>query len=156
MVVPILGGITNSAVVARDLAGPFAVAVKYNLPDPWALRTKRALDIVVTVVGGTLILPFLLVLALLIYLESGWPVFYKDQRMSKDGKPFSCLKFRTMVSNAETLLQTMLEEDAEFREEYSKYHKLCDDHCVTRVGRFLRKTSFAMSCRRSGTSCAAR
>ena len=88
-----------------------------------------------------MILPFLLVLALLIYLESGRPIFYKDERMGKDGKPFSCLKFRTMVSNAETLLQTMLEEDAEFREEYSKYHKLRDDPRVTRVGHFLRKTS---------------
>ncbi len=88
-----------------------------------------------------MILPFLLVMALLIYLESGRPIFYKDERMGKDGKPFSCLKFRTMVSNAETLLQTMLEEDAEFREEYSKYHKLHDDPRVTRVGHFLRKTS---------------
>ena len=80
-------------------------------------------------------------LALLIYFESGRPVFYKDERMGKDGKPFSCLKFRTMVSNAETLLKSMLEDDAEFREEYSKYHKLRDDPRVTRVGHFLRKTS---------------
>ena len=141
MIVPNLGGITNSAVAAKDLAGTFAVEIKYNLLDPWALRTKRALDVIATMVGGTLILPFLLVLALLIYLESGRPIFYKDERMGKDGKPFSCLKFRTMVSNAETLLQTMLEEDAEFREEYSKYHKLRDDPRVTRVGHFLRKTS---------------
>ena len=88
-----------------------------------------------------MIVPVLLVLALLIYLESGWPVFYKDQRMGKDGKLFSCLKFRTMVSNAEALLQTMLEEELEVREEYSKYHKLRNDPRVTRVGRFLRKTS---------------
>jgi Undecaprenyl-phosphate galactose phosphotransferase WbaP len=141
MVVPNLGGITNSAVAAKDLAGTFAVEIKYNLLDPWALRTKRALDVIATIVGGTLILPFLLMLALLIYLESGRPVFYKDERMGKDGKQFSCLKFRTMVSNAETLLQTMLEEDAEFREEYSKYHKLRYDPRVTRVGRFLRRTS---------------
>jgi Undecaprenyl-phosphate galactose phosphotransferase WbaP len=141
MVVPNLGGITNSAVVARNLAGTFAVEIKYNLLNPWALRTKRALDIIATMVGGTLILPFLLMLALLIYLESGRPIFYKDERMGKDGKLFSCVKFRTMVSNAETLLQTMLEEDAEFREEYSKYHKLRDDPRVTRVGHFLRKTS---------------
>ena len=141
MVVPNLGGITNSAVAAKDLAGTFAVEIKYNLLDPWALRTKRALDVIATIVGGTLILPFLLVLALLIYLESGRPIFYKDERMGKDGKPFSCLKFRTMVSNAETLLQTMLEEDAEFREEYSKYHKLRYDPRVTRVGHFLRRTS---------------
>jgi Undecaprenyl-phosphate galactose phosphotransferase WbaP len=141
MVVPNLGGITNSAVAARDLAGTFAVEIKYNLLDPWALRTKRVLDVMATVVGGTLILPFLLVLALLVYLESGWPVFYTDRRMGKDGKPFSCLKFRTMVSNAETLLQTMLEEDAEFREEFSKYHKLRNDPRVTRVGHFFRKAS---------------
>ena len=141
MIVPNLGGITNSVVAAKNLAGTFAVEIKYNLLDPWALRTKRALDVIATIVGGTLILPFLLVLALLIYLESGRPIFYKDERMGKDGKPFSCLKFRTMVSNAETLLQTMLEEDAELREEYSKYHKLRDDPRVTRVGHFLRKTS---------------
>jgi Undecaprenyl-phosphate galactose phosphotransferase WbaP len=141
MVVPNLGGITNSAVVTRNLAGTFAVEIKYNLLDPWALRTKRVVDLMATVAGGTLILPLLLVLALLVYLESGSPIFYKDQRMGKDGKPFSCVKFRTMVSNAEALLQTMLEEDTEFREEYLKYHKLRDDPRVTRVGRFLRKTS---------------
>jgi Undecaprenyl-phosphate galactose phosphotransferase WbaP len=141
MIVPNLGGITNSAVAARNLAGIFAVEIKYNLLDPWALRIKRTMDTVATVIGGTLILPVLLVLALLTYLESGWPIFYKDQRMGKDGKLFSCLKFRTMVSNAEDLLQTMLEEDVEVREEYAKYHKLRDNPRVTRVGRFLRKTS---------------
>jgi Undecaprenyl-phosphate galactose phosphotransferase WbaP len=141
MVVPNLGGITNSAVVARDLAGTFAVEIKYNLLDPWALRIKRALDLTATVVGGTLILPLLLILALLVYLESGRPIFYKDRRMGKDGKSFVCVKFRTMVSDAEVLLQKLLEEDAELREEYSKYHKLRDDPRVTRVGRLLRRTS---------------
>jgi lipopolysaccharide/colanic/teichoic acid biosynthesis glycosyltransferase len=90
---------------------------------------------------GILVLPKFLVLGLLIYLESGWPVFYADRRMGKDGRPFSCVKFRTMVSDAEALLQTMLEENVEFREEYSKYRKLRDDPRITRVGRFLRKTS---------------
>jgi FlaA1/EpsC-like NDP-sugar epimerase len=52
MVVPNLGGITNSAVVARNLAGTFAVEIKYNLLNPWALRTRRALDIIATMVGG--------------------------------------------------------------------------------------------------------
>jgi len=141
MVVPNLGGITNSAVVARNLAGTFAVEIKFNLLDTWALRTKRAVDLVATVVGGTLILPLLLVLALLVYLESGRPVLYKDQRMGKDGKAFSCMKFRTMVSEAETLLETILEEDARFKEEYLKYHKLRNDPRVTRIGRFLRETS---------------
>jgi Undecaprenyl-phosphate galactose phosphotransferase WbaP len=141
VVVPNLGGITNSAVVARDFAGTFAVEIKYNLLDPWALRTKRGLDLVATLSGGIVIFPLLLMLALLIYVESGWPVFYTARRMGKDGKLFSCVKFRTMVSDADALLQTMLEEDANFREEYSKYHKLRDDPRVTRIGRILRKTS---------------
>jgi Undecaprenyl-phosphate galactose phosphotransferase WbaP len=102
---------------------------------------KRAVDLCVTVVGGTLALPLIVMLTLLVYLESGWPVFYADKRMGKDGQLFSCVKFRTMASNAEHLLQQMLEEDPDCREEYLLYHKLRDDPRVTRVGRFLRKTS---------------
>lgn len=141
LIIPNLSGVTNSAVLARNLAGTLALEAKFNLLDPWALRAKRVIDLCATVVGGALILPLLLVLALLVYLESGRPVFYTDQRMGRDGKLFSCVKFRTMVVDAEALLQRMLEEDAELREEYSKYHKLHIDPRVTRVGRFLRKTS---------------
>ena len=141
LVIPNLSGITNSAVVARNLAGTFAVEIKYNLLDPWALRAKRAFDLVATTVGGILILPVVMVLALFVYLESGGPVFYKDYRMGRDGRLFSCLKFRTMVPNAEALLQRMLEEGAELREEYMRYHKLRNDPRVTRVGCLLRKTS---------------
>ena len=141
LIIPNLSGITNSAVVARNLAGTFAVEIKYNLLDPWALRAKRAFDLVATTVGGILVFPLILILALFVYLESGGPVFYKDYRMGRDGKLFSCLKFRTMVPNAEVLLQRMFEEGAELREEYIRYHKLRNDPRVTRVGRFLRKTS---------------
>ncbi len=141
LIIPNLGGITNSAVVARDLAGTFAIEIKYNLLDPWALRVKRVVDLGATVVGGTLILPLLLVLALLVYLDSGGSVFYRDERMGRNGSLFSCLKFRTMVPDAETRLQRMLEEDPGLREEYSRYHKLRDDPRITRIGRFLRKTS---------------
>jgi Undecaprenyl-phosphate galactose phosphotransferase WbaP len=141
LIVPNLDGLTNSAVVARDLAGTFAVEIRYNLLNPWALRAKRAADLAATVIGGALIVPLVLLLILLVYLESGRPVFYRDSRLGKDAKLFSCLKFRTMVSDAEALLQRVLEEDTELREEYTRYHKLHDDPRVTRVGRFLRKTS---------------
>lgn len=141
LVIPNLNGITNSAVTARNLAGTFAVEMKYNLLNPWALRTKRIMDLCATAIGGVLIFPLLLVLSLLVYLESGGPVFYKDRRMGRDGSLFSCIKFRTMVHDAETLLQRILEEDAGLREEYMRYHKLRDDPRVTRIGKFLRKTS---------------
>jgi Undecaprenyl-phosphate galactose phosphotransferase WbaP len=136
-----LGGLTNSAVTARDFAGTLAVEIKYNLLNPWALRAKRVLDLGATVVGGALVLPLLLGIALLVYAESGRPVFYTDWRMGKDGHPFPCIKFRTMVTGAEAVLELMLAEDAGLREEYVKYHKLRVDPRVTRVGRFLRKTS---------------
>ncbi len=141
MITPNLSGIMNSAVVARDLAGIFTVEIKYNLLNPWALRVKRILDLCATVIGGTLLLPIIFLLALLVYIESGRPVFYNDQRMGRDGDLFSCAKFRTMVPDAEALLLQVLEEDTGLRQEYSKYHKLRDDPRVTRVGRFLRKTS---------------
>jgi Undecaprenyl-phosphate galactose phosphotransferase WbaP len=141
MITPNLSGIMNSAVVARDLAGIFTVEIKYNLLNPWALRVKRILDLCATVIGGTLLLPVFFVLTLLVYLESGRPVFYNDQRMGRDGDLFSCAKFRTMVPDAEAMLLQVLEEDTGLRQEYSKYHKLRDDPRVTRVGRFLRKTS---------------
>jgi Undecaprenyl-phosphate galactose phosphotransferase WbaP len=141
MVVPNLGGITNSAVVARDLAGTFAVETKHNLLNPFALWAKRTVDFVLTVIGGVFVLPLIFVLGLLVYLESGWPIFYSDRRLGKDGKLFSCVKFRTMAPNAEALLLQVLEANANYREEYLLYHKLRDDPRITRIGRFLRKTS---------------
>jgi Undecaprenyl-phosphate galactose phosphotransferase WbaP len=141
IVIPDLAGITNSAVVARDLAGTFGVEIRYNLLNPWAQRTKRVLDVGATMLGGILILPLLLMLSLLVLAESGRPVFYADRRMGRDGKLFSCVKFRTMVPDAEAKLQRILAEDVRLREEYTKYHKLRHDPRVTRVGHFLRKTS---------------
>src|SRR3712207_2076823 len=86
-------------------------------------------------------LPLFLALCLLVWLESRGPVFYSAKRMGRDDTLFSCVKFRTMVPDAEAVLQRILEEDPALREEYSKYHKLRDDPRVTRIGRFLRKTS---------------
>ena len=141
LVVPNLGGITNSATTARNLAGTFAVEIKHNLLDPWALRAKRVFDLIATMAGGVLVAPLLLALTLLVYLDSGGSVFYKDRRMGTNGKSFSCIKFRTMVPDAEALLQQVLEEDDGLREEYMRYHKLSKDPRVTRIGRLLRKTS---------------
>lgn len=140
-VVPNLDGVANAGVVARDLAGVFGVEIKYNLLDPWVLRIKRTLDLLATAAGGIFVLPLLLVLCMLVSLESGGPIFYTDKRMGRNGEPFSCLKFRTMVPDAEDALRRILEEDPEARAEYARYHKLREDPRVTRVGRFLRKTS---------------
>ena len=141
VVIPNLGGITNSAVVARNLAGTFGVEIEYRLLNVWAQRLKRVLDLGMILFGGMLVLPLLLVLSALVWLESGGPVFYKDLRMGRNGKLFPCIKFRTMVPDAETLLRQLLAAAPEARLEYERFHKLRKDPRTTRIGHFLRKTS---------------
>jgi Undecaprenyl-phosphate galactose phosphotransferase WbaP len=141
IVIPDLVGVTTSAVTVRNLAGIFGVEVKHNLLDPWALRTKRAMDLAATFAGVVVLVPLLAVIALVVWVDSRGAILYWAHRMGKDEKHFSCPKFRTMVPNAEAKLERMLQEDPRLREEYLTYHKLRDDPRVTRVGRFLRKTS---------------
>jgi Undecaprenyl-phosphate galactose phosphotransferase WbaP len=136
-----LMGLNSSAMVAHNLAGVMGIEMNHNLLDSHELRIKRVIDMGLTVAGGIFVLPIFLVLALLVWLETRGSVFYTDQRLGRDGKLFSCIKFRTMVFDAEDALQQMLEQNHEAREEYSKFHKLRYDPRVTRIGRFLRKTS---------------
>jgi len=140
VVIATLSGATHSPVVPRNFGDTFTVEAKYNLLSVWALRAKRIIDLSATLVGGILILPLLFLLGLLLYLESGGPILYRAQRLGRDGGLFWCLKFRTMVPNAEILLQRMLQGDVGLRNEYAKYHKIQDDPRITRVGRYLRKT----------------
>ncbi len=141
IIIPNLEGVTNSAVTARDLAGIFGVEVRHNLLDVWTQRVKRVMDVVLTLLGGVVLLPLFVVLCVLILLESGRPVFYRAERMGRDGRAFGCLKFRTMDRDAEDALERLLQENEELRKEYALYHKLREDPRVTRVGRFLRATS---------------
>ena len=141
IVMPDLGGVTNSAVVARDFAGNFGVEIKYNLLDPWARRIKGILDLSATVVGGLLISPLLLAIVILIKLDSSGPAFYGHRRLGIEGHHFRCWKFRTMYTNAEQLLDEYLQGNPSLRAEWEQNFKLRNDPRVTRVGRFLRKTS---------------
>ena len=141
VVMPDLGGITNSAVIARDFAGNFGIEIKHNLLVPWARRAKRILDLLLTMVGGFLISPLLLAIAILIKIDSPGPAFYGHRRLGAEGKHFRCWKFRTMYSNAEQLLDEVLQSDPGLRAEWEQNFKLRDDPRITRIGRFLRKTS---------------
>jgi lipopolysaccharide/colanic/teichoic acid biosynthesis glycosyltransferase len=86
---------------------------------------KRTLDLIVSLVGLALLWPLLAILALWIRLDSPGPVFYRGQRVGKDGQPFHMYKFRTMVLGAES------------RGPAVTYR---DDPRITRAGRFLRRT----------------
>ena len=99
---------------------------------------KRILDIVLSFVGMILLLPFFLIIAIIIKLDSKGPVFFVHSRIGEKGKPIGIYKFRTMVTNAEELIQKFTPEQ---KEEFEKYFKLENDPRVTKIGNFLRKTS---------------
>jgi Undecaprenyl-phosphate galactose phosphotransferase WbaP len=141
MVMPNLNGVTNSAVVARDLSGTLAVEIKHNLLNPWAQRLKRALDLFGAVVGGFFICPLLLTIAVLIKLDTPGPVLFGHRRLGARDEHFLCWKFRTMHVEAERMLNECLQRYPNLQAEWEQNHKLRDDPRVTRIGRFLRKTS---------------
>ncbi len=104
--------------------------------------SKRALDIFFSLFVLFSGLPIFIVLAIIIKATSPGPVFYASKRVGKEGKLFTCWKFRSMFCDAEHRLTQLLAQNPQYRKEWKKYFKLKEDPRLTRVGRFLRKTSF--------------
>lgn len=102
---------------------------------------KRAIDIVMVLISGLLIIPLVSVIAFLIKIGSTGPVFYSQERIGRRGRPFRAWKFRTMVANADEVLQRYLATDPQLLQEWEENHKLKNDPRVTGIGRLLRKTS---------------
>ncbi len=128
-------------VKTMDLEGRLTLKTQYHLLDGRATATKRAFDLLLGLVGGLILLPFLALIALFIYLDSPGPVIFAQDRLGKGGKLFKCYKFRTMQNEAEALLIKILAADPNANREYQMYHKLANDPRITRVGRLLRKFS---------------
>lgn len=99
---------------------------------------KRILDIIISLIGLVLLLPVFLIIGIVIKLESKGPIFFIHKRIGKNGKKIGIYKFRTMVPNAEELIKKFTPEQIkEFKENF----KLENDPRITKVGKFLRKTS---------------
>nr|WP_246581031.1 sugar transferase [Deinococcus aestuarii] len=109
--------------------------------EPGDLRQKRVFDLLVVALLFPVLTPLLLLVGLAVALDSRGPVLYGAPRLGWRGGSFRCWKFRSMHENAEERLAELLDQDPEARAYYDTYHKLRDDPRVTRVGRFLRRTS---------------
>lgn len=112
-----------------------------GLRDSGALLVKRILDIVVATILLLLAIPFAVFIALAIVLDSRGPVFFAHPRIGKGNRTFRLFKFRTMVRDADTVLEEYLSAHPDLRSEWNETHKLKIDPRVTRVGRLLRRTS---------------
>jgi len=111
------------------------------LASPYA-ATKRALDVLGAVVLAVVFSPlFLAIVIVALSRREGGSIIYKHRRVCRDGRTFECLKFRTMVPNADQVLRELLESDPAIKAEWLRDHKLRCDPRVTRLGRFLRRTS---------------
>lgn len=108
-----------------------------NTPDNYlALKAKAIFDIAFSLGVLLGLSPIMLIIAALIKLDGG-PVFFKQKRMGLYGRNFGCFKFRTMVVNAEEIKEKLMDQN----EQEGPVFKMKNDPRVTRVGRFLRKTS---------------
>jgi putative colanic acid biosysnthesis UDP-glucose lipid carrier transferase len=113
------------------------LVLSFNPDSGW----KRAFDIVFSLLILVLTAPLLFVIMLLIKLESPGPIFYRHRRIMATGREFECLKFRTMVVDADKKLEKLLQNDPALAEEWQRHFKLKQDPRITRIGRFLRRTS---------------
>ena len=88
-----------------------------------------------------LLSPLFAIIVVLIWQRDGGPVLFAHYRVGYEGKLFRCMKFRTMLRNSEEVLSDLLRNDPQARAEWERDHKLLNDPRVTRIGRFLRRSS---------------
>lgn len=134
-------GLGLSSAAVREFGGLAGLEIRQNLVDRWTQAEKRLIDVFVSAIGILLLLPFFLITAALIYVDSPGRIFYRQIRMGKGGRQFNLLKLRTMHLNADQVLQDTLARDPTLKAEWDQYQKLQRDPRITRVGSFLRRFS---------------
>jgi exopolysaccharide biosynthesis polyprenyl glycosylphosphotransferase len=127
----------HSAPSMEQIQGIPTITFDQVLLRPRYQVVKRGMDFVGALVGLVLLSPLLILITVLIKLGSRGPVFYRQWRVGKSGKRFRMYKFRSMVENAEEEIDALLE----LNEASGPLFKMKNDPRMTRMGRFLRKTS---------------
>jgi exopolysaccharide production protein ExoY len=113
----------------------------YGSVSPVGLASKRIVDIVLALSGIILLAPLLVLCFAVTWASSPGPVLFRHRRVGFNGRPFGCLKFRTMVADAPERLRRLLETDAAAAAEWAQCQKLRHDPRVTPIGAILRKSS---------------
>ena len=121
--------------VVEEFAGVPMITMQRPSLTPFERMVKRAFDLVVGITSLVLLLPLMALIAIAIRLDSPGPIIFRQQRVGENGRLFLMYKFRSMIQGAEELEVKELSEAGEV------IHKHQDDPRVTRVGKFLRRTS---------------
>jgi Undecaprenyl-phosphate galactose phosphotransferase WbaP len=141
MIIHSSAALYSLTVNARQLAGCLAVEVRRDLLLPLPRLAKRSIDLFLVCLLLPLVTLPILLIGLLVRLESPGPIFYGHHRLGRGRRKFRIWKIRTMKTNADELLRNVLAKDGSLREEWLRDRKLRHDPRITRIGRFLRKTS---------------
>jgi exopolysaccharide production protein ExoY len=131
------GGMTESLIDHGAAVRP----VDLPLPRLGGDDLIRALDIAIALVALIIALPLMAAVALAVRVTSPGPVLFAHRRVGLGGRRFPCLKFRTMMIDADAQLKALLDRDATARAEWQRCQKLRRDPRITVIGRFLRRTS---------------
>lgn len=135
----VIGKLAPEALVAPpQKSSSRKAAAEADIPSEWAMR---GFDIFVSLVAIILFLPLMIAVFLLVMATSSGPGLFCQQRVGRDGRLFPCLKFRTMVTDAQQQLERLLAESEEARLEWERDQKLRYDPRITAIGGFLRRTS---------------
>ena len=106
------------------------------------LITKRLFDIILSLFGILFLIPLSIIIKISYILNKDYSsIFYTQTRLGKNGKEFKVYKFRSMLPNADEVLKELMDTNTDIFNEYIKNKKLKDDPRVTKVGKFIRKTS---------------
>jgi len=132
---------TCSGVTPKDLGGTLGLEIRHNLQIPSTYRIKRMVDFLLTIPCLIVGLPVMGLIAIWIKADSPGPVFFKHRRITKNEQPIRIYKFRTMMVGADEELNDLLRENPKLKHEFNMYGKLENDPRITRVGKWLRKTS---------------
>jgi len=144
LLVPELKGITliNAQIIPLFMEQLFLLKLKNNLKSPINRAIKRTFDLVLGSIIFLVLAPFMALVALAISLESSGKPFFIQDRLGRRGRLFRCIKFRSMYKDADSKLQNYLDQHLEAKKEWEEFKKLKGfDPRVTKVGKFLRKTS---------------
>ena len=136
-----LSGTTPSLGTAVSFGTAFGFKLAQNLLDPKRQLFKRGMDVLLSLLGLIVLSPFFIIVALCIFIEDPGNPFYSQRRIGKNGVPFNCLKFRSMVRNADSMLESLLEKNPSLADEWEKKQKLAYDPRILRLGHFLRRSS---------------
>lgn len=120
---------------ATSVSGPVDIAGGLNG------ATKRAFDLLVAMVLIVLTAPLMIAIGLMIRQQDGGPALFRQTRIGRGGRRFTCYKFRSMRVDAAERLRELLTNDPEALREWSQNHKLKNDPRITKLGHFLRRSS---------------